>query len=152
MSCWTKKPERRREMEKDYLTLLREKLEEYRKLEQEFIAAHPFLAEAEEENYSDSCIWTRYPLPDAYPGMTATRIREGIGESPNMNLALAGVLEAIFENKAPNSIRLESLYADTDETLCRFCISGSISVRELQKTCENHPLILGQTRESENDR
>lgn len=125
----------------EYIDILREKLKDYHKLEDELMANHGNFVEAEIENYSDSYIWTRLLNQDADSEILESRIHSDIEDSPCR--CLSGVLEAVLRNSTPTDVRLHGLAIDRVGTQFRFCISGSVSLEELRKICERFPLSDG---------
>lgn len=120
----------------DHLTELRAALRRYVEAEQELIATRPTLHETDEENYSDSCKWLRFPLVDETPETVSSMILSTIEDSPND--CLAGVLAAVLKNQVPNGIRLSSMCIDRIGNSFQFCIAGSTSSEELRNLREQY--------------
>lgn len=114
----------------DKVSILREKLKEYHKAEQDLTASRTSLYEVELENYQDSYIWLRLPSPDVDSDILESRIRSNIEDFPN--ICLAGILETVLRSAVPTGIHLNGLAIYKTGTLSHFCISGSISLEELQ--------------------
>lgn len=127
----------------DYINRLREKLKDYHKLEEELMADRKYLLDAEIENFSDSYIWLRFLNQGTESEILESRIHSDIEDSPCR--CLSGVLEAGLRNSIPTDVRLHGLAIDRIGTQFRFCISGSVSLEELQKICEWFPLSDGST-------
>lgn len=118
----------------DKVSILREKLKEYHKAEQALMASRTSLCEVELENYQDSYIWLRLPSPGVDSDILESRIRSNIEDFSNT--CLAGILEAILRSAFPKDIHLNGLAIYKTGTLSHFCISGLISLEELQKMRE----------------
>lgn len=123
-------------MKNDFLSELRECLRAYYKMEKELIATNPTLCESEMENYSDSYIWLRFPMPDEYLGMVSDMILSGVEELPNT--CLAGILVGVLKNRVPKEIEMSGMSIDRVGSSFHFCISGSASLGGLRTLCEQY--------------
>lgn len=124
------------EIEQDYLSELRKHLRSYHEAEQSLITTNPTLCESELENYSDSYIWLRLPMPGELPGTVSEMILSGVEELPNA--CLAGILAAILKNRVSKGIQLNGMSIDRIGSSFRFCISGSTSLKDLRILCEQY--------------
>jgi len=106
--------------------------------EQLLITTNPRLAEIDEENYSNSYKWLRFPIPDERPETVEEMILSGPEHFPND--CLAGILVAILKNRVPTGIQVSGIYIDRIENSFRFCISGSTSIEEIQTLCGQYEL------------
>lgn len=51
-------------------------------------------------------------------------------------LRLAGLLEFLLKNSIPKELQMQGLTIRIQENKCHYCISGSISLDDLQRLCE----------------
>jgi len=116
---------------KDLMLLTRE----YHKVQEEMVSNNPASQELDEENYTHSYKWLRFPILDEYPEMQAARIREGLEYFASD--ALSGILVEGLRSLIAK-VGLRGLSIVQDENLFRFCISGSISLTDLQNLCEQY--------------
>ncbi|WP_052332488.1 hypothetical protein [Bacteroides neonati] len=124
-------------MNRDYLEELRTHLLSYHEAEQGLISTSPKSIALEMENYEDSYIWLRLPIPDEHPERVLNMIHSGVEELPNT--CLAGILVAILKNRVPKDVNLTGMSIDNRQNHLRFCISGSISLEDLRTLCEQYP-------------
>lgn len=114
----------------DPIELMRGHLREYQTALLEQCAKSPWTWRVDVENYSDSYIWLRLPIPyeddDTAPCMTES--------DPEFypNEYLAGLLLKTIENGAPEVLSLNGIGVDRVGSHLRFCISGAMSLVDLQ--------------------
>ena len=108
---------------------------EYHRIQSKMVANNPASQELDEENYTHSYKWLRFPILDEYPGMQEARIREGLEYFASD--ALSGILVEGLRNLIAR-VGLLGLSIVQDESLFQFCISGSISLKDIQNLCEQY--------------
>lgn len=128
-------------MERDYLSELRKHLRAYHKAERDLITTNPMLCESEQENYSDSYIWLRLPMPDEHSETVSDMILSEVEELPNT--CLAGILATILKNRVPKGVDLNGMSIDRIGNSFQFCISGSTSLEDLRILCGQYELNHG---------
>ena len=124
----------------DLLTNLMNAQRAFHKAESEFITTNPTLAETDEENHSNSYKWIRLPIVDEQPETISDMLLSNVEEFPND--CLAGILAEGLKNGVPKGIRLWGLNIDNNGSSFHFCISGSISLKELRILCEQYRASL----------
>jgi len=127
---------------KDYLNELREALRSYHAIEQELITTNPEFREGDMENYSDSYKYLLLQVPDEQLQNPSNMIALGVEDFPND--VLAGILLKVLKSKVPMVDHIIGLGIDRIGNTFRFCISGSVSLEEVQTLCEQHQRIHGR--------
>jgi len=109
---------------------LRRLFREYLDAERNLMATSPMLFESDQENYSDSYKWLRFPTQDEYPETVSYLNKSDVELFPNDRLA--GLLLAVLKNQVPSNVQMQGVSIDRVGTSFRFCISGSTSLEALQ--------------------
>jgi hypothetical protein len=119
---------------RDHLAEMREHLRAYLEAEQDMLTTNPMCCEQDMENYSDSCKWLSLPILGEYPEMVSNMILSNLESFPNE--CLAGILLEVLKNQTQNSdILMDSMLIDRVGSAFSFCISGSISLKDLRNLC-----------------
>lgn len=121
---------------RDYIQELREALKKYRSIEVDLITTSPEFRESDMENYSDSYKYLLLQVPDDQLQTPSSMIGSNIEDFPND--VLAGILLEVLKSQETIRKNLTGLAIDRVGTSFEFCISGSISLGEIQNLCEQY--------------
>jgi hypothetical protein len=130
---------------RDYIQELREALKKYRSIEGDLITTSPEFRESDMENYSDSYKYLLLQVPDDQLQTPESMIESNIEDFPND--VLAGILLKVLKSQASMRKNLTGLAIDRVGSSFEFCISGSISLGEIQNLCDQ--FLIGHDSEDE---
>lgn len=130
---------------RDYIQELREALKKYRSIEVDLITTSPEFRESDMENYSDSYKYLLLQVPDDQLQTPESMIESNIEDFPND--VLAGILLKVLKSQETIRKNLTGLAIDRVGSSFEFCISGSISLGEIQNLCDQ--FLIGHDSEDE---
>ncbi|MFR9547040.1 MAG: hypothetical protein SNJ29_15905 [Rikenellaceae bacterium] len=119
----------------DIPQLLREATVRLHELGDILATTNPGLCEVDMENYSDSYKYLRLNILDAAQSDPQELLALGVEDFPNDSLA--GILLGGLKTGLPKEVLLKGLSIDRNGKSFHFCISGSISLEDLQSLCED---------------